>query len=196
MFHGKCPQCGKEFKSKWKKTMCSFSCKGKAMPHPTRPPEERFWEKVTKTDTCWVWNAATNRGGYGQFRSGSEIGILAHRFSWSIHFGGIPNGLFVCHKCDNPPCVNPDHLFLGTHDDNIADAASKKRMAHGENSGPAKLRDYDVMKMREIRESGATYAEIATRFGVSPNTAKSAILGLTWKHLGHSSSKIWQSKLA
>lgn len=91
---------------------------------------ERFWRSVDKTDAdgCWLWRCVS--GKYGQFTvNGRNIG--AHRASWAMHFGPIPDGVFVCHRCDNPRCVRPDHLFLGTHGDNMADMVAKGRAAIG-----------------------------------------------------------------
>ena len=85
-----------------------------------------FWEKVKKTDTCWEWTAAKNEKGYGVFGIGKETD-KAHRISYRLLVSEIPQGLFVCHKCDNPKCVNPDHLFLGTAQDNVKDMILKKR---------------------------------------------------------------------
>lgn len=85
--------------------------------------QEKFWPKVQKTSTCWLWTACKTKLGYGKL-SWKQ----AHRVSWEIHNGAIPVGMCVCHKCDNPPCVNPDHLFLGTQKDNILDAKKKGRL--------------------------------------------------------------------
>ncbi len=101
----------------------------------TRPTvEQRFWANVNKSDGCWEWTASRNTSGYGQFNTPMSTRTLAHRFAWSTTHGPIPSGLFVCHHCDNPPCVRPDHLFLGTHADNMADAAAKGRA-----KGPTRL---------------------------------------------------------
>lgn len=87
----------------------------------------RFWEKVDKAGECWIWVGSRHRTGYGMF--GSIPGLTrAHRFSYAVHFGPIPDGMYVCHKCDNPSCVRPDHLFLGTPKDNYEDAVAKGRV--------------------------------------------------------------------
>lgn len=91
---------------------------------------QRFWNKVDKRteDECWIWMGAKVNGGYGCITVDSE-NIVAHRYSWIIHNGNIPAGLLVCHHCDNPPCVNPIHLFLGTNSDNTLDMVEKNRHA-------------------------------------------------------------------
>lgn len=100
--------------------------------------EKRFWSKVNKTDYCWEWTASLllNTCGYGQFKVGSMLDnsrktVSAHRTSYELCYGAIPRGMLVCHKCDNPKCVRPDHLFLGTHQDNSTDMCLKGRSLKG-----------------------------------------------------------------
>ena len=101
----------------------------KYMPQPMRTFEERFFDKVHKTSSCWIWTGSKNRKGYGQMsfgRRGTKP-VQAHRASWCIHFVYLPKGLWVLHRCDNPSCVNPRHLFLGTAQDNTDDMFRKGR---------------------------------------------------------------------
>lgn len=90
---------------------------------------DRFWAKVKKSDACWEWQGGRLPHGYGRIViSRKEGAVRAHRFSWELHFGPIPDGMVICHRCDNPPCVRPDHLFVGTQSDNMRDCVNKGRL--------------------------------------------------------------------
>ena len=144
---------------------------------------KRFWDKVSKQDdSCWLWTAA-KRGGYGIFWSGVKQ-VNAHCFSYVMHRGEIPTGLFVLHRCDVRGCVNPDHLFLGTKGDNIRDCAQKGRMPRGQDRGGAKLTDEDVRAIRsEHRETGTAMVKLAARYGVADRTLGQIISREKWKHI-------------
>lgn len=101
--------------------------------HQISTTKDRFDAKVLKGaySTCWIWTGARNPAGYGNIRGFKSETMKAHRLSWIMHRGDIPKGMNVCHHCDNPPCVNPDHLFIGTFQDNTADCKSKGRLRSG-----------------------------------------------------------------
>lgn len=145
---------------------------------------EAFWRYATAGDpnTCWVWEKAPSGFGYGVvcFR---QAKLPAHRVSYELHHGPIPDGMLVCHRCDNPACVNPAHLFLGTDADNFADMNAKGRRAHGERSSSAKLTEQDVIEIREMRKFGLLYKEIAVLYGVDRETIGSIVRMDTWKHV-------------
>lgn len=144
----------------------------------------RFWFYVKKTNGCWIWNAATNDYGYGVFHS--ESGSLAHRYSYELHFGPIEDSaLLVCHHCDNPPCVNPSHLFLGTHTDNSQDSINKGRNSYGEKNGQHKLTEADVIAIHLERNAGMTFQAIAKIHGVGTTTIIDVIAGRSWNHVSH-----------
>lgn len=140
-------------------------------------PKEIFDKNSKKLgpDDCWEWMAYKNPSGYGQTKIGGRNGkhILAHRLSWIVHYGEIKDGMHVCHKCDNPSCVNPKHLFLGTNLDNIKD-----RMAKGRSKAPwkgvprekhpsCKVTDAQIFEMVMLRKSGKSISMIAPMFGIT-----------------------------
>lgn len=129
----------------------------------------RFWAKVRRTDGCWEWSAARNHRGYGQFKvpmMGTKNQMQqAHRVSWVMHYSDIPAGLHVCHHCDNPACVRPDHLFLGTDADNCADKMRKGR--HVPVRKPRKLTAEQVRQLFALSAEGLSQVAIAARVGCS-----------------------------
>ena len=147
--------------------------------------DHKFFLKVNKTDHCWLWTGArqTHRGAlwHGVVRRNNK-GYLAHRYSWIIHNGPIPSGLCVLHRCDMPACVNPDHLFLGTQLDNIADMMAKDR--HGDQRGvrqsSAKLSEQNVL---DIRLSSDRSQLLADQYLVSPATINDIRKRRTWTHI-------------
>lgn len=129
---------------------------------------------------CWLWHGSKQRG-YGQIRAFDRTQWRAHRLSWYLHFGVIPDGMFVCHKCDNPSCVNPGHLFIGTCLDNVRDSVLKGRNVMGE-ACKRKLKEIDVSFMRK-NWPRLSYSKLAKRFNVTKRAIACVIKRITWKHV-------------
>jgi hypothetical protein len=143
-------------------------------PRSWRPTRIRFWEKV-KTglhDDCWIWQAYISPLGYGQFRLDGQD-MPASRASWIIVNGEIPKGLYVCHHCDNPACVNPAHLFLGTQADNMQDAMRKERVN-------SKLTRADVIEIQQRVEAGEDHDQIASDYPVKKQAIDNIASGFHW----------------
>jgi hypothetical protein len=130
---------------------------------------------------CWEWQGAKHRQGYGHLSFRNKTTLL-HRVSWIIYKGEIPDGLKVCHSCDNPSCCNPEHLFLGTQKDNIKDCAKKKRLRRGLGDNLRKLTQSQVDEIRDLSTSGKKRSEIARMFGVKVNCIRNIIKFITWKN--------------
>lgn len=173
----------------------------------------RFWSKVNRTDSCWLWTAGTMNSGYGQFSIRNQRGILTHRVSYELAYGSIPDGLMVCHTCDVRTCVNPAHLFLGTAADNQRDMANKgraasgdrhwthtdpskrafgdrngariyrERMPRGEQNNLAVLTADQVRDIRSRAAAGDLQREIAARYGINRATISYIVARKTWKHI-------------
>lgn len=147
-----------------------------------RPIEERFWEKVVRhgDDECWGWRAYLDERGYGRVWLGNSM-KYAHRISWRLNRGAIPPGLDVLHKCDNPACTNPNHLFLGTHQDNMTDKAQKGRAPRGTQTPRAKLTVPLVLEARARYGRGGTsmYA-LAKEYGITPQAMEAVLKRRSW----------------
>lgn len=155
------------------------------MPKTHKSLTERFWNKVKKTKGCWFWTGAILQvTGYGCFAANPNK--LAHRAAWEFINGAIPNGLCVLHRCDNRRCVNPDHLFLGTHQDNSDDMFKKgrNRQPKGEKSHRALLSNAQVRKIKKLYfPQKLGYRKLAKMFGVHFVTIGDIIRGTTWSHI-------------
>lgn len=172
-----CSCCGGRFTSNSYKVRYCRDCKYKNRKSKTL--ESRFWEKVDKTDSCWLWTAGKVQG-YGMLgvgKRGNQTIKRAHRYSWEIHNGPIPDGLWVLHKCDNPSCVNPDHLFLGTDADNMKDKQHKNRAG-------MKLTPEQVLEIRrDYAPRKNSYRKLASKYGVSLGLIQKIISRKQWNHL-------------
>lgn len=147
--------------------------------------EQRFWSKVYRGPNCWEWQGRRDEHGYGRSSIGGRDNAPAHRIAFELTTGGkIRAGLFVCHHCDNPPCVRPDHLFLGTTAENNADRARKKRSydARGERSHRARLTPKQVDEIRQRRSTGESIVSLGAAFGVHHGTISRIALRQTWSH--------------
>ncbi len=144
---------------------------------------QRFWSKVNKggDDECWEWQGAIQSRGYGTIGFHGKT-KLAHRISYELHFGKIPAGKCVLHRCDVRSCLNPKHIFLGTIKDNNVDMVRKGRQARNEKNGSAKLNWEKVQMMRELYKQGkTTYKILAEKFEISEVNARAVIKEKYWK---------------
>ena len=167
--------------------------RGAGMTRHTLP--DRFWAKVDRRgpNDCWNWTATKSRDGYGHIHTDRLHAEKAHRVSYRLHFGEIPSGMAVMHRCDNPSCVNPSHLELGTLAENNADRNAKGRQAagerlslvkRGERHGAAKLSEHDVVAIRERFAAGrVSQDELALEYGVSRTNISAIIVRRSWRHV-------------
>jgi len=152
--------------------------------------KQRFWQRVSisSPDACWDWNGPRQPHGYGLFHIASmQRNVGTHRISYVIAHGDIPNGMCVCHSCDNPSCVNPAHLWVGTQAQNVVDRKLKGRngASRGESSPKAILTEVDVIEIRRRAAAGrwGIQAQLAREYGVDPMTIRDIVVGRNWKHV-------------
>ncbi|MFJ4473295.1 hypothetical protein ACIP2X_38175 [Streptomyces sp. NPDC089424] len=144
-----------------------------------------FWAKVKKGPGCWEWQGARRVSGHGIFMGYSRKVVPAHRFSLELYLGTkAPEGTETCHRCDNPPCVNPRHLYFGTRQNNVDDAWARGLMPVGSERPAAKLIEEEVIVLRTAYALGGDAKALAAQFGIAVPTLRQIVLGMKWKHVG------------
>lgn len=159
----------------------------KASPEERRRPSkpQLFWAKVQRGPGCWEWQGARRPTGHGYFVGYERKVVSAARFSLEMHLGeSIPPGMETCHRCDNPPCVNPRHLYFGTRQNNVDDAWARGLMPVGSQRPAAKINEEQVIRIREAYAMGADARILAGQFGIAVPTLRQIVLGLKWKQVG------------
>lgn len=169
-----CLVCGKPYyappSERGKRSTCSRKCKASAQSEwQKRDLAERFWEKVEKTDGCWLWTGAMLKTGYGSIRVEGKA-QRAHRVAYTLEVGKIPEGMPLRHSCDNPRCVNPSHLIPGTKRENTKDAIERGQHVCGERHYQAKISNHAVVAIRAAISAGVPGKFLAKQFGVSQST--------------------------
>lgn len=184
----KCELCQAEFNGQpsrvakgWAR-FCSIKCWGANKAGGTTTAEERFWSHVTRTEGCWIWTGPVGTGGYGQLVA-LPIRTSAPRFSYELHFGPIPDGMCVCHRCDNRLCVKPGHFFLGTKGDNNRDATAKWRNVYGSRHPHAKINEETIPEILRLLNSGKLQREVAAQFGLQQPAISRIVHGVTWNRV-------------
>lgn len=187
-----CEYCGalvaRYFSQRKSQSFCNPKCLGQWRSFTLAPV--RFWAHVEKTETCWLWKGSTFSNHYGRVQFHGQTS-LAHRVAWGLTYGAIPDGLFVCHHCDHPPCVKPAYLFLGTCAENIADMQAKHRRvwAKGSETAGAKIQESDVILICALRDS-MTVQALAEQFHISPRNIHAIQTGGAWKHVERPSATV------
>lgn len=177
-----CGFCGAELVKKSAKVFCSRTCSNRANVEKSRQAntkveQVRFWAKVQKTDTCWNWTGSLHpHTGYGYFRRQDGTRNMAHRAAYDMLVGEIPGKLKVLHRCDNPRCVRPGHLFLGTQRQNVMDCVMKGRNA-------SKLKEADVIRILLLYRNGARIVDMARQYGVGWRQIWKIVTRRQWRHV-------------
>lgn len=157
------------------------------MGRPRIPSKEKFFSKTDKSGDCWMWLGSFDRDGYGLFWDGDNQKMMrSHQYSYELHYGDR-SGYCVMHTCDNPSCVNPNHLMLGTNADNCADKVSKNRHAKGEQQGASKLTEDDVVSILDRRNE--SYKVICSEYDIQPSTLYRIWNRESWKHIQYSTAR-------
>lgn len=150
-------------------------------------PAKHFWSLVNRAgpDECWEWTRSRTSSGYGRYKVRGKR-VVASRFAYETTVGAIPPGMVVCHRCDNPGCCNPSHLFIGTHLENALDKIRKGRAnaVRGEANPAAKLNAETVARIKQLRADGLKYRELAERFDVPMSTIGHIVTNRIWVHVG------------
>lgn len=178
-----------------KRSFCGMSCarsyyakrrhRAKVSGPPTDIEVERFWAKVDRSggeSACWIWTRLRTSDGYGML-SFRDRNVRAHRFSMMLAGAEVSKDTHVCHRCDNPPCVNPAHLFVGTNADNKADMVHKERQARGEKNAAAKLTDADVVAIRAAHAARVRIRDIERQFRIGKTQIDKIVRRKAWRHV-------------
>jgi HNH endonuclease len=181
-----CQQCGvtfgaqaSEVRKGWAR-FCSRACCDVAKVGSKLDPDA-FWARVIKTEMCWPRPFDLNADGYGRVSVGHPAHrVLAHRHAFELSFGPIPEGMDVCHRCDNPPCVRPDHLFLGSHADNLADMRAKDRQVRGERHGMVKMSTELAREAKRRLAAGEPRRQVADALGLTGSSVAHIANGESW----------------
>lgn len=148
----------------------------------TEKDKKRFWDRVDASGECWEWTAGKNSLGYGKISIDAK-NVYAHRLAYILAYGFIPNGLFVCHHCDNPGCVKPSHLFVGTQSDNLKDAASKGRIPQGTIHWNSRLVENDIHEIRRLHSLGVSQPLLAKMWKICQPQVSKIVYRVQWRNI-------------
>lgn len=148
---------------------------------------EYFWNNVVKTKDCWIYTGSRGTNGYGRIQTrlpnGKRLSVFAHRYAYELANRVLCGDKKVCHHCDNPSCVRPSHLFLGTQGENMKDASAKDRISFGEKHWNRKLTTEKVRRIKTLAKIGVSTSELGNKFGVSRQSVADIVYGRTWTRI-------------